>query len=275
MASSPVARARLLTRVDHRCSEAILTLLRSARRCSPRRTSSSTASRSCGTSSTGRSPMTTRSCWRTSPGGPPWSSTSWYRHSAVGSSYRNEAGRRRPGAKGTADTQEVGRTGLYAQAPAHAGCTGNRDGTRASAHRGRGGSKSHLARRTAADGCRTAGPQRGKAGSHRCPQWPPAFRQQWARHFARTPGWRWRESNPRPSTHHQGFSERSLRCLYSAPSIMQTSRCDRPSHCSVSRARPRPACAVSHLADARIRADDEPGLTDSPSCRQAARAKSR
>jgi len=55
MASSPVARARLLIRVDHRCSEAILTLLRSARRCSPRRKSSSTASRSCGTSSTGRS----------------------------------------------------------------------------------------------------------------------------------------------------------------------------------------------------------------------------
>jgi hypothetical protein len=116
MASSPVARARLLTRVDHRCSEAILTLLRSARRCSPRRTSSSTASRSCGTSSTGRSPMTTRSCWRASPGGPPWSS-SWYRHSAVGSSCRNEVGRRRPGAKSTADTQEVGRAAALRTSP--------------------------------------------------------------------------------------------------------------------------------------------------------------
>jgi hypothetical protein len=31
---------------------------------------------------------------------------------------------------------------------------------------------------------------------------------------------------------------------------------------------------VSHLADARIRVDDEPGLTDLPSCYQAARAKS-
>jgi hypothetical protein len=30
----------------------------------------------------------------------------------------------------------------------------------------------------------------------------------------------------------------------------------------VSRARPRPARTVSHLADARIRAGDEPGLTD-------------
>jgi len=87
-------------------------------------------------------------------------------------------------------------------------------------------------------------------------------------------GWRWRESNPRPSTHHQGFSERSLPRLYSTPPITQTSRCDGPSRCLVSRTRPRPARAVSHLADARIRADDEPGLTDPPSYRQAARAKS-
>ena len=64
-------------------------------------------------------------------------------------------------------------------------------------------------------------------------------------------------------------------CLYSAPPIMQTSRCDGPSRCLLSRARPRPARTVSHLADARIRADDEPGLTDSPSYCQAARAKSR
>jgi hypothetical protein len=42
----------------------------------------------------------------------------------------------------------------------------------------------------------------------------------------------------------------------------------------VSLVRPRPAHPVSHLADASIRADDEPGLTDSPSCYQAARAKS-
>src|SRR4051812_13117995 len=88
----------------------------------------------------------------------------------------------------------------------------------------------------------------------------------------KTPGWRWRESNPRPSTHHQGFSERILPRLYLAPSITQTSRCDGPSRCLVSRARLRPTRAVSHLADARTRVDDEPGLTDTPSYRQAARA---
>ena len=77
-------------------------------------------------------------------------------------------------------------------------------------------------------------------------------------------GWRWRESNPRPTTHHQGFSERSPLCLCSTPSISRTSRCDGPSRCLVSRARPRPARTVSHLADARIRADDEPGLTELP-----------
>ena len=86
--------------------------------------------------------------------------------------------------------------------------------------------------------------------------------------------WRWRESNPRPSTQNQGFSERSPLRLCSAPPITRTSRCDGPSRCGVSRTYPRPARAVSHLADASIRADDEPGLTDSPSCYQAARAKS-
>src|SRR5688572_30398856 len=80
---------------------------------------------------------------------------------------------------------------------------------------------------------------------------------------AKTSWWRWRESNPRPSTHHQGFSERSLRCLCSAPSIMQTSRCDGPSRCWMSHAYPRPARMVSHLADARHRADDET-RADSP-----------
>src|ERR1700712_5670644 len=43
---------------------------------------------------------------------------------------------------------------------------------------------------------------------------------------------------------------------------MHTSRCDRPSRCELSRAPPRPGSSVSHLADARIRAGDEPGLTD-------------
>ncbi len=80
----------------------------------------------------------------------------------------------------------------------------------------------------------------------------------------RTSGWRWRESNPRPSTHGQGFSERSPLRLCSTPPITRTSRCDGPSRCEMSRACPRPARTVSHLADARNRADDEPGLTATP-----------
>jgi hypothetical protein len=108
---------------------------------------------------------------------------------------------------------------------------------------------------------------RGAARRRRKPGPPlvavaPAFRQLGCRFFASTPGWRWRESNPRPSAHYQGFSERSSRCLCSAPPILRTSRCDGPSCCEMSRAYPQPVRAVSHLADARIRADDEPGLTD-------------
>src|SRR3712207_5343808 len=77
-----------------------------------------------------------------------------------------------------------------------------------------------------------------------------------------------------PISHHQGFSERSPLCLCSTPPISRTSRCDGPSRCVVSRARPRPARTVSHLADARIRADDEPGLTDLETSCQAASSKS-
>ena len=74
--------------------------------------------------------------------------------------------------------------------------------------------------------------------------------------------WRWRESNPRPPSLHQGFSGRSVPRLYSALTIPHTGRDDRPSRCELSRPSPRPRWAVSHLADARIRAGDEPGLTD-------------
>ena len=74
--------------------------------------------------------------------------------------------------------------------------------------------------------------------------------------------WRWRESNPRPPSLQQDFSGRSVRCLYSAPSVMHTSRCDGPSRCLFSHPPPRPRRTVSHLADARNRAGDEPGLTD-------------
>src|SRR4051794_11184765 len=93
---------------------------------------------------------------------------------------------------------------------------------------------------------------------------PEASRCEGGPAFAGTRRWRWRESNPRPSEHDQGFSERSPLCLCSAPPISRTSRCDGPSRCLVSRTHPRPVRAVSHLADARIRADDEPGLTELP-----------
>jgi len=74
--------------------------------------------------------------------------------------------------------------------------------------------------------------------------------------------WRWRESNPRPLSLQQDFSGRSVRCLYSAPPVLHTRRCDGPSRCELSHPPPRPARTVSHLADASDRAGDEPGLTD-------------
>jgi len=37
--------------------------------------------------------------------------------------------------------------------------------------------------------------------------------------------WRWRESNPRPSSLRQDFSGRSVRCLCSTPPVLHTSRC--------------------------------------------------
>ena len=59
-----------------------------------------------------------------------------------------------------------------------------------------------------------------------------------------------------------GFSGRSALCLYSAPSVMRTSRRDRPSRCLMSRPHPRPTRTVIHLADARTRAGGAPGLTE-------------
>ena len=77
------------------------------------------------------------------------------------------------------------------------------------------------------------------------------------------PVWRWRESNPRPPSLRQDFSGRSVRCLYSAPPVMHTGRCDGSSRCWLSSSIPRPDRRVSHLADASDRAGDEPGLTES------------
>jgi len=72
--------------------------------------------------------------------------------------------------------------------------------------------------------------------------------------------WRWRESNPRPSVHHQGFSGRSLLC-FSQPRRSRKLGADRLSRCSMSRLVPRPGQAVILLADARHRVEGIPGLT--------------
>jgi hypothetical protein len=73
--------------------------------------------------------------------------------------------------------------------------------------------------------------------------------------------WRWRESNPRPSVHHQGFSVRSSLC-FSQPRRSRKLDADRLSRCSMSRLAPRPGQAVILLADARHRVEGIPGLTD-------------
>ena len=73
--------------------------------------------------------------------------------------------------------------------------------------------------------------------------------------------WRWRESNPRPSVHHQGFSGRSLLC-FSQPRRSRKQGADRLSRCLMSRLAPRPGQVVILLADARHRVEGIPGLTD-------------
>jgi hypothetical protein len=55
--------------------------------------------------------------------------------------------------------------------------------------------------------------------------------------------WRWRESNPRPSVPHQGFSGRSLLC-FSQPRRSRKQVADGLSRCLVSRLAPRPRQAV-------------------------------
>ena len=79
--------------------------------------------------------------------------------------------------------------------------------------------------------------------------------------------WRCRESNPGPLSPCQGFSVRSSLCLYSTPPITRTSRCDGPSRCEFPYQRPRPALAVSPLADA-----GEPGRRHSRADRLRARS---
>ena len=78
--------------------------------------------------------------------------------------------------------------------------------------------------------------------------------------------WSCRESNPGPPPLLQGFSVCSSRCLCLDLPVLRTSRDDDPSRCWMSRPTPRPSRTVSLLADARGRAEGEPGLTDTLYC---------
>ena len=86
--------------------------------------------------------------------------------------------------------------------------------------------------------------------------------------------WRWRESNPRPSVPHQGFSGRSLLCI-SQPRRSRKQAADGLSRCQVSRLVPRPGQAVILLADARHRVEGIPGLTSRALIRLRRRERAR
>lgn len=79
--------------------------------------------------------------------------------------------------------------------------------------------------------------------------------------------WRWRESNPRPSTPRQGFSGRSLLC-FSQPRRSRRRVADGLSHCLVSRSSPWPGQSVEPSSDARSQAEGTPGLTEVTLLRQ-------
>ena len=67
---------------------------------------------------------------------------------------------------------------------------------------------------------------------------------------------------------------RSPRCLCSDLRVLRTSPDDDPSRCWLSRPTPRPSRTVSSLADARLRGESTPGLTDSLYCvRQRERSR--
>jgi len=74
--------------------------------------------------------------------------------------------------------------------------------------------------------------------------------------------WSCRESNPGPTAFPQGFSVRSSLCLYSDLLFTRTSQDDDPSRCVC----PDESRDRTHrwipLADARVRAEGVPGLTD-------------
>jgi hypothetical protein len=74
--------------------------------------------------------------------------------------------------------------------------------------------------------------------------------------------WSCRESNPGPTAFPQGFSVRSSLCLYSDLPVTRTSRDDDPSRCwCPDESRDRTHRSIP-LADARVRVEGAPGLTD-------------
>jgi hypothetical protein len=85
--------------------------------------------------------------------------------------------------------------------------------------------------------------------------------------------WRWRESNPRPSAPSQGFSGCSPWCRSTRPRRLHEHIVDRPSHENVPLGPRGLIRAVSHLADAGPRADDELRPTESQSLRQRERTQ--
>src|SRR6478672_1421895 len=85
--------------------------------------------------------------------------------------------------------------------------------------------------------------------------------------------WSRRESNPGPTAFPRGFSVRSSLCLYSDLSVTRTSRDDDPSRCwCPDESRDRTHRLIP-LADARVRAEGFPGLTDSQSLKQRVRSR--
>jgi hypothetical protein len=74
--------------------------------------------------------------------------------------------------------------------------------------------------------------------------------------------WSCRESNPGPTAFPQGFSVRSSLCLYSDLPVTQTSRDDDPSRCECPDESRDRTHRLIPLADARVRAEGAPGLTD-------------
>ena len=80
--------------------------------------------------------------------------------------------------------------------------------------------------------------------------------------YFRSQGWRWRESNPRPSSYPQGFSGCSLCCGLLGPSDPTGEFAAGPSRLGVPVAPTTKATSSGSLVDASYRAESTPGLTD-------------